>query len=160
MQRLAVIAKLKPDAEERATELIKEGPPFDPQGTGFQRHSVYLASDEVVFVFEGGLLNALLQSVLQAPQTSARFHGGSRFWMACPALRVRRTSGSAATNQPAGANSSHSPAALPGADRQTSERGKEQESEDRGRASPIGAFLRRALGGMRRASGACGVLHD
>lgn len=74
MQRLAVIAKLKPDAEERAAELIKEGPPFDPEGTGFQRHSVYLTSDEAVFVFEGGLLNALLQSVLQAPETSARFH--------------------------------------------------------------------------------------
>ena len=52
MQRLAVIAKLKPDAEERAIELIKEGPPFDPQGTGFQRHSVYLTSGEAVFVFE------------------------------------------------------------------------------------------------------------
>ena len=74
MQRLAVIARLKPDAEERAAELIKEGPPFDPQGTGFQRHSVYLTGNEVIFVFEGGLLNGLLKSVLEVPQTSARFH--------------------------------------------------------------------------------------
>jgi hypothetical protein len=52
MQRLAVIAKLKPDAEERAIELIREGPPFDPEGTGFQRHSVYLTSEEAVFAFD------------------------------------------------------------------------------------------------------------
>jgi hypothetical protein len=43
MNRLAVIAKLKPEAEKRAEELIAEGPPFDPSGMGFERHSVYLA---------------------------------------------------------------------------------------------------------------------
>jgi hypothetical protein len=73
MQRLAVIAKLKPDAEERAAELIKEGPPFDPDATGFERHAVYLAGDEAVFVFEGGRLNELLASAADLAQSSARF---------------------------------------------------------------------------------------
>jgi hypothetical protein len=40
MNRLAVIAKLKPEAEKDAEELITKGPPFDPSGLGFERHSV------------------------------------------------------------------------------------------------------------------------
>ena len=43
MQRLAVIARLKPNTEKRATELIETGPPFDPDELGFDRHSVYLS---------------------------------------------------------------------------------------------------------------------
>ena len=72
MQRVAVIAKLKPEAEARAAELVKDGPPFDPKGSGFERHAVYLSGDEAVFVFEGGRLDQLLQAVIR-PQTSARF---------------------------------------------------------------------------------------
>jgi hypothetical protein len=73
MQRVAVIAKLKPDAEERAEELVKEGPPFDPRGTGFERHAVFMSGDQAVFVFEGGSLDQLLQAVTRAPETSKRF---------------------------------------------------------------------------------------
>jgi len=73
MQRLAVIVKLKPDAGEQAAELIEEGPPFDLQGMGFQRHAVYTAGDEAVFVFEGGRLDELMNSVANMPEPSARF---------------------------------------------------------------------------------------
>lgn len=55
MQRIAVAARLKPDSAERAAELLSGGPPFDPRVVGFERHSVFLAEDEVVFVFEGQL---------------------------------------------------------------------------------------------------------
>ena len=52
MERIAIIATLKPDAYERAEQILKEGPPFD-LGTGtFERHAVYLSHEEVVFVFE------------------------------------------------------------------------------------------------------------
>ena len=34
MNRLAVVAKLRPDMEARAQELIDMGPPFDPSGLG------------------------------------------------------------------------------------------------------------------------------
>ena len=34
MQRIAVIAKLKEGAAERAHELLAEGPPFDPDALG------------------------------------------------------------------------------------------------------------------------------
>ena len=40
MNRLAVVAKLRPDAEERAEELVSQGPPFDPSGLGFEHRSV------------------------------------------------------------------------------------------------------------------------
>lgn len=54
MQRIAVIARLKPEASQQAEALLASGPPFDPKELGFERHSVFLTTDEVVFVFEGG----------------------------------------------------------------------------------------------------------
>ena len=76
MQRLAVIAKLKPDSEERAAKLIEEGPPFDPSEIGFQKHFVFLASDQVVFVFEGGNLNELVAKARKDPSST----GALRSW--------------------------------------------------------------------------------
>jgi hypothetical protein len=73
MERVAVIAKLKPGAEARAEELIKEGPPFDPRESGFERHAVFLSADQAVFVFEGGKLDQLLHSIVRAPQVSTQF---------------------------------------------------------------------------------------
>lgn len=73
MQRLAVIAKLKPDAESRATALVEKGPPFNPRDIGFERHSVYLTGDHVVFVFEGGRLEHMLQGVIRKPSSAGAF---------------------------------------------------------------------------------------
>jgi hypothetical protein len=53
LERLTLIARLKPGCEVRAEELIAQGPPFDPEASGFVRHSVFLSATEVVFVFEG-----------------------------------------------------------------------------------------------------------
>ena len=52
MQRVAVIANLKPDMAERARELVASGPPFDPDELGFERHHVYVSEGQVVFAFE------------------------------------------------------------------------------------------------------------
>jgi hypothetical protein len=73
MQRIAVIAKLKPNAEQRATELIETGPPFDPDQLGFERHSVYLSGNQVVFVFEGGRLDHLLHGIVRDPDNVRAF---------------------------------------------------------------------------------------
>jgi hypothetical protein len=51
--RVGVIARLKEGAAEQAKELLASGPPFDPGELGFERHTVYLSSEEVVFIFEG-----------------------------------------------------------------------------------------------------------
>ena len=73
MQRIAVIAKLKPETEERATELIEGGPPFDPDKLGFDSHTVYLSGNQVVFVFEGGRLDHLLHAVVRDPANLSTF---------------------------------------------------------------------------------------
>lgn len=73
MNRLAVIANLKPGAEKQAEELVEKGPPFDPSGLGFERHSVYLEGDHALFVFEGGRLDQLMQSVVKNPTSVVAF---------------------------------------------------------------------------------------
>jgi hypothetical protein len=67
LQRIAVIARLKPESEKRATELIEAGPPFDPEQLGFDRHTVFMSGNQVVFVFEGGQLDHLLHGIVRDP---------------------------------------------------------------------------------------------
>ena len=59
MSYLVVVAPLKADMAERARELLVEGPPFDLEGTVFDRHSVHLTDREVVFVFEASTPGAV-----------------------------------------------------------------------------------------------------
>jgi hypothetical protein len=73
MQRVAVVARLKPGSAERARELIAEGPPFDPEAIDLQRHVVYLSDDVAVFVFEGGRVNALVRAVARGDTGTAAF---------------------------------------------------------------------------------------
>ncbi|MEJ7793475.1 MAG: hypothetical protein WKF65_16025 [Gaiellaceae bacterium] len=53
MSQFAIIARLKPGAEPRAAELLRNRPPFDPAERGLERDAAYLSATEVVFVFEG-----------------------------------------------------------------------------------------------------------
>jgi hypothetical protein len=63
----AIVARLLPGSEERAAELIRKGPPFDPGERGFGRHAVYLSAGEVVFVFEGDEVEWLVEEMVQEP---------------------------------------------------------------------------------------------
>ena len=63
MQRIAVIAKLRPGASEEAAKLIELGPPFDASAHEIERHTVFLAPDVAVFSFEGGQVSSLLASL-------------------------------------------------------------------------------------------------
>jgi hypothetical protein len=67
VERLALIARLKPGSEPQAKELIAKGPPFDPQESGFLRHSAFLSSTEVVFVFEAPEVEWLVDSLVDEP---------------------------------------------------------------------------------------------
>ena len=53
MSSLVVVVPLKPGMLERARELLAKGPPFDLAETGFDRHTVHVSNQEIVFVFEG-----------------------------------------------------------------------------------------------------------
>jgi hypothetical protein len=67
VQQLAIVARLKPDAEARAAELIAEGPPFDPGKSGLTRHAIYLSAGEVVFVFEGAGVEWIVDDLVEDP---------------------------------------------------------------------------------------------
>jgi hypothetical protein len=67
MERLAIVAHLKPGAEPKAQELLAAGAPFDLDGSGLERHTVYVAADEVIFVFEGHDVEWLVDAVATEP---------------------------------------------------------------------------------------------
>jgi hypothetical protein len=67
LERLAVIARLKPGAEVRGEELIARGPPFDPKERGLARVSVYLSASEVMFVFEAHEVETIVEDLIDDP---------------------------------------------------------------------------------------------
>jgi hypothetical protein len=71
--RVAVVAKLLPGSRERATQILAEGAPYGLALAGFRRHSVLLAEDAVVFVFEGPGIEGLVRDLVNDPTRSAAF---------------------------------------------------------------------------------------
>lgn len=67
MEQIAVVARLKSGAEAQAAELLESGPPFDPEESAFERHTVYLSAGEVVFVFEGHDVEWLADALVSDP---------------------------------------------------------------------------------------------
>lgn len=51
--RAAVVVPFKEGTRETVAELLEQGPPFDPQALSLERHEVFLADREAIFVFEG-----------------------------------------------------------------------------------------------------------
>jgi hypothetical protein len=72
-ERVAVVAKLLPGSRERATRILAEGAPYELGETGLRRHSVFLASETVVFVFEGSGVEGLVRDLVDDPARSAAF---------------------------------------------------------------------------------------
>ena len=67
MHQIAVVARLRDRTEPQAAELIRRGPPFDLDAAGFERHSIFLSASEVVFVFEGGEVEWLVDKLVDEP---------------------------------------------------------------------------------------------
>lgn len=86
MQRVAVIATLKPDAAEKARKLVADGPPFDPAELGFARHHVYVSEGAAVFVFEGGNVNALVKRLAEAGGSHQAFAAWESLLQGLPEL--------------------------------------------------------------------------
>jgi hypothetical protein len=53
VERLALVARLKPDAYEHAEELASASPTRESDDSGIRRRSIFLSPTEVVFVLEG-----------------------------------------------------------------------------------------------------------
>jgi hypothetical protein len=72
-QRIAIIGKLRAGSLARAEEIIEEGPPFELGGSGIARHSVFVCSDFVVFVFEGPDIEYGVHRLVDHPVVAASF---------------------------------------------------------------------------------------
>jgi hypothetical protein len=71
VERIAIVASLKPGMEEPARKLLESGPPFDLGASGATRHVVYASTSDVVFVFEGHEVERRLHGIVSAPFESA-----------------------------------------------------------------------------------------
>jgi hypothetical protein len=72
-QRIAVVGKLRPGSVERAQEIVDDGPPLVLEAAGLERHSVFVSSDWVVFVFEGVNVESVVDRLVDDPVVSANF---------------------------------------------------------------------------------------
>jgi hypothetical protein len=72
-ERVAVVAKLRPGSRERARQILAMGAPYELGEAGFRRHSIFLAEEAVVFVFEGSGIETLVRDLVVDPTRSAAF---------------------------------------------------------------------------------------
>ena len=84
--RLAVIARLRPGSRERTIEILAEGAPYELGKAGFRRHSVFLAEEDVVFLFEGAGIEELVRDLVNDPTRSAPFSVWGPLLEGTPAL--------------------------------------------------------------------------
>ena len=85
-ERVAVIARLRPGSRERATQILAEGATYELGETGFRRHSVFLAEDLAIFVFEGAGIEELVRDLVDDPVRSAAFSVWGPLLEGTPAL--------------------------------------------------------------------------
>jgi hypothetical protein len=70
---VAVVPTLKHGSRERAAEILAKGSPHGLALAGFRRHSVFLAEETVIFVFEGPGIEGLVRDLVNDPARSAAF---------------------------------------------------------------------------------------
>jgi hypothetical protein len=51
-----------------ARRLVEEGPPFDVERLGLERHHVFVSEREVVFFFEGDSATAAVEALSRSPR--------------------------------------------------------------------------------------------
>jgi hypothetical protein len=71
MQRMMIVARLREGTNAEAEALLEQGPPFDPEELGLYRHSAYLTSGEVVFVFEAPGVEWIVNDIVDNPVVGA-----------------------------------------------------------------------------------------
>jgi hypothetical protein len=85
-ERLAIVAKLRRRSRERAQEIIAAGPPYELNEAGLRRHSIFLAGDTVVFVFEGPGIHTLVSKLIDDPASAGSFSVWAPLLAGTPAL--------------------------------------------------------------------------
>jgi hypothetical protein len=72
-ERVAIVAQLAQDTHERARRILEGGAQYDLAEAGFERHSIFLAENTVVFVFEGRAVGGAIRELLNDPALSGLF---------------------------------------------------------------------------------------
>jgi hypothetical protein len=65
--RVAVVVPIKRGKAELARELVEEGPPFELEDVGLERHHVFVGEREVIFLFEGEQAAAAADALERSP---------------------------------------------------------------------------------------------
>jgi hypothetical protein len=65
---VAVVVPIKRGTAEAARRLVQEGPPFDVERLGLERHHVFVSEREVVFFFEGDRAAAAVDALSRSPR--------------------------------------------------------------------------------------------
>jgi hypothetical protein len=86
MDRLILVAKLRPGAEADAFRLLEAGPPFAIDTIPLERHSVHVAAGIVVFVFEGPDCEVLVQDIVDDPVLGAALSSWAPLIEGVPAI--------------------------------------------------------------------------
>lgn len=60
---LVVVLPLRPGACDRARDLLRHKPPFDPDEAGLERHQAFVSDTEAVFLFEADARQSVLRLV-------------------------------------------------------------------------------------------------
>ena len=91
MDRLMIVARLRDDAHDEAEILLSEGPPFEPERVGLERHAAYLTASEVVFVFEGREVEWVVNELVDDPAIASFFAPWEKLIDGTPRLAHERS---------------------------------------------------------------------
>jgi hypothetical protein len=75
---VVVVVPIEHGTAEAARRLIEEGPPFDLDRIGLERHHVFVSEREVIFLFEAESAAAAVDSLARSPgalKAAARWRG-------------------------------------------------------------------------------------
>jgi hypothetical protein len=64
---VAVVVPIRRGTAEEARRLVEEGPPFDVEHLGIERHHVFVSEREAVFYFEGDSAAAAVDAISRSP---------------------------------------------------------------------------------------------
>lgn len=70
MDRLVLVARLKPDSQERARELLAERRDPGALEAAFDRWAVFMSESEIIFFFEGRDVDKAVTAMLNDPVRS------------------------------------------------------------------------------------------
>ena len=65
--RVAVVVPIKRGMADAARHLVEEGPPFEIENLGLERHHVFVGEREVIFFFEGKNASAAVNALMRSP---------------------------------------------------------------------------------------------